>query len=433
VVKAAECCIDLLRKLKDYKVKIPRGRVNSIKPNDVNQYDEKELRIHLGIGAGKIYDVHVGGEPGRWEHFVVGDAMEQLALVLDMAKPGQVAISRTAYDAFKTCVIINRVSLESFDDNKYYILNALDKTAINLILPESESESDDFMALWDIQVNNVPAAAAIEFYRQYINQSALFKLESDIQSASPFQLNQGVGHLMNLNELRQVTTLFIKIGDLSFAYVDRTEEMIRQQILLVDGNHLLSASLVAEIEEVTAKMEEFKENAAELAKLQESLSNLQARHKEVLETLSEQEKHLVDLRMNLEKEQDEALNRCQTAMTEVQVGLKKFEGILRQFHVDDKGAVILAFFGLPPLAHKNDALLGLQAGICIRDGFRKYFKYFSIGISTGVISIGGVGNSLRTEYALVCVYLISKCDSTNTVSLFNLDDRWVILLIWQLD
>jgi class 3 adenylate cyclase len=49
----------------------------------------------LGIGAGLVSDVFVGGFPGRWEHFLAGDGVNQLSQVLDLAKAGKkILISR---------------------------------------------------------------------------------------------------------------------------------------------------------------------------------------------------------------------------------------------------------------------------------------------------------------------------------------------------
>jgi class 3 adenylate cyclase len=75
VLKAGYCCMDLLSNLGTYEISI-QGCPFSI------------LRIHLGVGAGQIYDVHIGGESGRWEHFITGDAIRQLSTVLDLAKAG---------------------------------------------------------------------------------------------------------------------------------------------------------------------------------------------------------------------------------------------------------------------------------------------------------------------------------------------------------
>jgi hypothetical protein len=75
VYQAAKCCLKLLTSLGEYKI-------------DIKDCDTKLLRIHLGIGAGKVFDVLVGGDHGRWEHFLAGDAANQLSQVLDLAKAG---------------------------------------------------------------------------------------------------------------------------------------------------------------------------------------------------------------------------------------------------------------------------------------------------------------------------------------------------------
>ena len=103
---------------------------------------------------------------------------------------------------------------------------------------------------------------------------------------------------------------------------------------------------------------------------------------------------------------DQTLTMAQDAMSIVQEALRKYEGSLRQKHVDDKGATILIFFGLPPLAHENDASFGLKAGLEICEKFSNSVDDFSIGITTGIVSIGGVGNESRIEYAVVLIFNI---------------------------
>ncbi len=75
VLKAAHCCLELLKKLGSYQI-------------DIAECNIKVLRIHLGIGAGTIHDVHVGAAD-RWEHFIAGEGVNQLATVLDLAKSGK--------------------------------------------------------------------------------------------------------------------------------------------------------------------------------------------------------------------------------------------------------------------------------------------------------------------------------------------------------
>ncbi|KAJ3290499.1 hypothetical protein HK104_006720 [Borealophlyctis nickersoniae] len=296
VLKACKCCMDLLSDVGTYEIDIP-------------DCSTTKLRIHLGIGAGKVYDVHVGGA-GRWEHFVSGDAVNQLARVLDMAGAGQLAMSHPALRSVSTIIEIDTITMSNYDKHCVIVDNM--ESARRKVPPPTPPDNEEMM-LWDV----IPPTANVELYKNFINQSALFKLQADINQSRLFRLRSGLGELLSLYELRQVSTVFIRVGSL--------------------GNW-----------ETPAK-----------------------------------------------------LGDAQQAMMVVQSALKKYEGSLRQFHVDEKGAVILCFFGLPPLAHENDASFAIKAALEVCAQFSNIFDDFSIGITTGVVSIGGVGNAVRTEYAVM--------------------------------
>jgi hypothetical protein len=166
--------------------------------------------------------------------------------------------------------------------------------------------------------NDLTKTRIVTMNKLFMDRTALFKLQSDVHQSNLFQLDAGLLELLCLTELRQITTIFIKIGSLQGA------------------------------------------------------------------------------------DKDELLEQAQNAIQAVQNALMRCDGSLRQFHVDDKGAVILCFFGLPPLAHENNSKLGISAGIEIREKFLDLFEEFSIGITTGVVSFGGVGAQGRAEYAVVC-------------------------------
>ena len=157
------------------------------------------------------------------------------------------------------------------------------KERIEKLTMASQKQREDNMAL----------------YKNFLDRTAMFKLQSDVNQSNIFQLDAGLLDLLNLSELRQVTTLFIKI---------------------------------------------------------ESLKDVS---------------------------RDDLLQQCQDAITVVQSALQRYDGSLRQFQVDDKGAAILCFFGLPPLAHENDSELGISAGIEIREKFLSMFEKFSIGVTSG--------------------------------------------------
>jgi class 3 adenylate cyclase len=63
---------------------------------DLAEYDSGEgfhLTLHVGVGAGTVNALHVGGEQGRWEHLVVGDPLIQLKTAVDLSGPGEVVVS----------------------------------------------------------------------------------------------------------------------------------------------------------------------------------------------------------------------------------------------------------------------------------------------------------------------------------------------------
>ena len=106
----------------------------------------------------------------------------------------------------------------------------------------------------------------------------------------------------------------------------------------------------------------------------------------------------------------DSLDIAQETMLIVQNHVSKYEGCIRQFHCDDKGALLLAFFGLPPFGHTDDAMRGVKAALSISKELADLFpeKNYSFGVTTGVIAIGGVGKSIRTEYAMVSIKYLKK-------------------------
>nr|KAJ3420720.1 hypothetical protein HK105_005344 [Polyrhizophydium stewartii] len=296
VYKASHCCLTLLTKLGTYDI-------------DIEDCPTKMLRIHLGIGAGLIYDVLVGGEPGRWEHFIAGDGVNQLSQVLDLAKAGELALSHQALKWLACVIDIATVNLGDYD-KRCIILTGLEKAERKGHAPPDVEDEIVFKDARQMEAN-------VDLYKLFVDRTALFKLQADINQSRLFQMDSGLLELLNLTELRQVTTIFIKVGSLQVVH------------------------------------------------------------------------------------RNDILDESQRAISIVQAALHRYEGSLRQFHVDDKGAVILCFFGLPPLAHENDAGLGIRAGIEIRDKFLDIFDDFSIGITTGVVSYGGVGATGRAEYAVM--------------------------------
>ncbi len=103
----------------------------------------------------------------------------------------------------------------------------------------------------------------------------------------------------------------------------------------------------------------------------------------------------------LESEQSLSLEVAQNLMQVIQRVVYRFEGSLNKISQDDKGIMVDAAFGLPPLAHEDDALRGIQAGMAIRDELKKLEIHSSIGITTGRVFCGLVGNDVRRVYTFL--------------------------------
>eukprot|EP01114_Cavostelium_apophysatum_P005201 TRINITY_DN1594_c0_g1_i4.p1 TRINITY_DN1594_c0_g1~~TRINITY_DN1594_c0_g1_i4.p1 ORF type:complete len:1564 (+),score=482.05 TRINITY_DN1594_c0_g1_i4:218-4909(+) len=100
----------------------------------------------------------------------------------------------------------------------------------------------------------------------------------------------------------------------------------------------------------------------------------------------------------------------QDSLVAIQNALKEYEGDLRQFIIDDKGAVGIGVFGLPYMTHEDDAVRGVLAAIQIKDSLAQVGEFgCSIGITTGRAFCGIVGSSFRCEYAMLG-------DSVNTAA-----------------
>ena len=89
-------------------------------------------------------------------------------------------------------------------------------------------------------------------------------------------------------------------------------------------------------------------------------------------------------------ESKEDLQIAQEALNAVQRILAVQEGTLRQFLYDDKGAVILLYFGIPPYSHNNDALNGIESSLQICSNLKRILEDFTIGVGTGMTWVGGI-------------------------------------------
>jgi class 3 adenylate cyclase/tetratricopeptide (TPR) repeat protein len=105
--------------------------------------------------------------------------------------------------------------------------------------------------------------------------------------------------------------------------------------------------------------------------------------------------NLPDLDQNTELEKSQKIARL------IQRSVYRYEGSINKINVDDKGITIVAALGLPPFAHEDDPARAVQAALMIRKELTGQKVRSNIGITTGRIFCGSIGNEDRREYTTI--------------------------------
>jgi class 3 adenylate cyclase len=95
------------------------------------------------------------------------------------------------------------------------------------------------------------------------------------------------------------------------------------------------------------------------------------------------------------------LERAQRAMEGLQTALYRYEGSINKLSVDDKGTMLVAVLGLPPLAHEDDPARAVQAALAMRAVLAGLGERAAIGVTTGRVFCGVVGDQRRREYTVL--------------------------------
>ena len=119
------------------------------------------------------------------------------------------------------------------------------------------------------------------------------------------------------------------------------------------------------------------------------------------------------------------LTVVQSCLDAAHGAIARHGGMLRQFVIDDKGAVIIWCFGLPGCAFEDNARRGLRSSFDVVDALLALGLSPRVGITLGQTFCGLVGAPYRCEYAVMgpCVNLaarlMGKCYKFNARVLCN--------------
>ena len=88
----------------------------------------------------------------------------------------------------------------------------------------------------------------------------------------------------------------------------------------------------------------------------------------------------------------------QTVTEETQHAIYRWGGSIDKISMADKGATLLAGFGIPPLAHEDDPTRAVRAALDIVGRLAAIGVRASVGVTTGQVFCGLVGSEARCEY-----------------------------------
>jgi class 3 adenylate cyclase len=94
-------------------------------------------------------------------------------------------------------------------------------------------------------------------------------------------------------------------------------------------------------------------------------------------------------------------DELQRVMDTLAPALDRYEATVKELTVDDKGTVLIAVFGLPPLAHEDDAARGVQAALAMAEALTAAGVPCAMGVTTGRAFCGTVGSDRRREYTVI--------------------------------
>ncbi len=95
------------------------------------------------------------------------------------------------------------------------------------------------------------------------------------------------------------------------------------------------------------------------------------------------------------------LETVQEMVQQLQTAIYHYEGSVNKLSVDEKGATLIAAFGLPPLTHEDDPTRGIQAALAIQERLHDMRMWSAIGVTTGRAFCGEIGNVQRREYTII--------------------------------
>ncbi len=314
--------------------------------------DGFRLTLRVGIGTGEVYIATVGGERGRWELLVAGSPITQAINAQKLADPGQTVLSPQAW---------------------LLVQNWCIGYPVGYVHAQEHGGTDHLVA--DTPSSTHHESSHIKHYVSHITRAAANPPPTPAQPILAAEATIGTSTSDDCShEVCALTN--IRLEDVRM--------------------YLAPQPLVIPAIEPTAAHENGLRGhlpAALLARLDAGQSDWIAELRRVTILFI----NIADLDYTAHT----MLDQLQSCIHTIQTVLYHYEGSLNQFIVDDKGTLLIAAMGLPPLMHEDDAARGVALALDIQDALLQQDIRCAIGITTGRIFCGSRGSQQRRDYAII--------------------------------
>jgi class 3 adenylate cyclase len=312
------------------------------------------LGLHVGIGAGPLRLMHVGGFNDSWQMVMCGPPLQQIETALDDSKTGEVVISTTAFGILKK---LEGLSSLQISDASTIMAAATPTRRNNLLL------SDD------------PPPPKTD--KRPPNRRPSF-----VKSASMSAASTGEGG----------------------------EEYQREVILncpancrrIVQGVRAYAPlPVIALREAASAAISGFGTG--------KSGAGMQSLHGDDTGSLAEVRRLTVLFLLisgwntnGSEGVTEDSFMSLHLIFRDMQQVLHDHDGVVKELSVDDKGCVLVAGFGVPPVVGQRlPGVAACLAGLQMLAALQRRGCAGCIGIATGQVFCASLGSKVRREFALV--------------------------------
>ncbi|KAJ3116314.1 Adenylate cyclase type 10 [Phlyctochytrium bullatum] len=190
------CAGQLLTEYDDYEVNLPLPNDKGARaaPKD-SQGSIYKMGLHIGIGFGAVIHVFTGKvEETRAEYLIIGRAIEEASWMLQQTRRGQIAVCAAMWEAFRTGA---DGRFDETASTNIYMINKASRALQTITAIKN----------WSLDAVSPSVGISVDCPVEcFVDESGVFrltKLQPEALKSTAWQ--------SSLNELRRITTVFIRI------------------------------------------------------------------------------------------------------------------------------------------------------------------------------------------------------------------------------